>query len=234
MIEWQQTHWWFRARRVLLKTILDKYLPQKSLKILEIGCGTGGNLSMLKQYGDVSAMEMEPSAAENAAKLSGTEIKIGWLPDNIPFTQTFDVICLFDVLEHVEDDKAALLEITQLLKPGGIILLTVPAHQWLYGAHDRMHYHFRRYSSPALKKIIPSDDMETIKFSHFNFILFPILVLSRLMDMVFKHETPTGYNTPNIFLNTLLYTIFSLESYLMDIKNVPFGGSAIVILKASR
>jgi len=73
--------------------------------------------------------------------------------------------------------------------------------------------------------------MEIIKFSHFNFILFPILVLSRLMDSVFKHETPTGYNTPNKFLNTLLYSIFSMESYLTDIKHIPFGGSAIVIFK---
>lgn len=152
MIEWQQTHWWFKARRVLLKTILDKYLPQKSLKILEIGCGAGGNLSMLKQYGDVFAMEMETSAAEYA----------------------------------------------------------------------------------ALKKLLHIDGMETIWCSHFNFILFPALVLSRLTDKLSRPENSAGYQIPGKFINTLLFSLFSLEKYLIHKMEIPFGGSAFAVLKTKK
>jgi 2-polyprenyl-3-methyl-5-hydroxy-6-metoxy-1,4-benzoquinol methylase len=231
MTETQQNHWWYKARQVLLKTILHKYLSPGPLTILEIGCGTGGNLSMLKKYGTVFAMEMDSFAADYAAKHSNSAVKIGWLPDNIPFKEKFDVICLFDVLEHVEDDKTALLKITQLLNPCGIIILTVPAHQWLYGTHDKMHHHFRRYSSSALRKIIPSEDMEIIKRSHFNFILFPFLVLSRLMDKKLKPEKSSGYQTPEKFINAIFFTLFSLEKHLINRINVPFGGSAYLILK---
>jgi SAM-dependent methyltransferase len=230
LIERQQRHWWYKGRRVILKSILNKYLSPSSLKILEIGCGTGGNLSLLKQYGTVSAMEMNPFAAAYAAKLSGMEIKTGRLPDNIPFKEQFDVICLFDVLEHIADDKSAFLKTSKMLKPGGIIVLTVPAHKWLYGIHDTIAHHFRRYSSADLKKL-SINEMNLLRFSHFNFILFPFLILSRLIDKRLKAEKSAGYQTPVKLINTLLCFLFSLEKHLITKMSFPFGGSAFAVLK---
>jgi SAM-dependent methyltransferase len=233
MMEAQKKHWWFKARRELIKTALDKYLPSRSLDILEIGSGTGGNLSMLQQYGNVSAMEKDPFAATWAERLTGIKIKLGSLPDNIPFTEKYDVICLFDVLEHIADDKTAFLKVIKLLKPGGIIFLTVPAHQWLYGVHDKINHHYRRYSSSALKKIITFDGLSIKKFSHFNFLLFPFMLFSRLIDKIHKPEKSFGYNIPGNLLNTLFYYVFSLEKYIINKIYLPFGGSVFAVIKAN-
>ena len=231
MAEQQQSHWWFRARRKILYAILDKHLPSRNLKILEVGCGTGGNLLMLKRYGEVFAMEMDEFALKHVAETFDIDVRFGRLPDDIPFDGKFDVVCLFDVLEHIEDDGTALLKIQERLNPNGTIILTVPSHQWLYGSHDKMLHHFRRYSTAALKKLVSINNLKIIKFSHFNFLLFPLLVLARLMDLINKPEESTGYKTPNVFLNGLLYTTFSLERYIVDAVSFPFGGSAFVILK---
>ena len=107
MAKQQETHWWFKARREILHTILKKYIPTKRADILEIGCGTGGNLLMLKKFGRVSAMEMDKFASDYASKTTGIAVKKGWLPDNIPFQKKFDVICMFDVLEHIIQQAGA-------------------------------------------------------------------------------------------------------------------------------
>lgn len=234
MIKGQENHWWFKARRKILNSILKKYIPSGKIKIFEIGCGTGGNFPMLKKFGDVFAMEMNEFASKYAAAATGLDVRIGWLPDNIPFNEKFDVICMFDVLEHIKDDKSALQEIQKLLNPGGIVILTVPAHQWLYGSHDRMHYHHRRYSTKVLKKIIFNFNMKILRLSHFNFLLFPLIILARLIDIMMKPEESTGYSIPNTILNKLLYTIFSLEKYLINRITFPFGASIFAILKSSQ
>jgi hypothetical protein len=113
-----------------------------------------------------------------------------------------------------------------------MIILTAPFHQWVYGLHDKMLHHFRRYSTAALKKVVTIKNLTIIKFSHFNFLLMSLMILLRLIDLIIKPEESTGYKTPNVFLNGLLYTIFSLERYILDVDvNFSFGGSAFVILK---
>jgi len=227
----QENHWWFKARREHIRTILKKYTPNRNIKILEIGCGTGANLSMLKEYGEVYAMEMNEFASGYASETTGLEIKIGWLPDNIPFDEKFNIVCLFDVIEHVKDDKTALKELQKLLLPDGIAIITVPAHPLLYGVHDKMHHHYRRYSTKALRKIIDESHMKTLKISHFNFLLFPALLITRIIDIILKPERSTGYSIPNPFLNKILYKIFLSEKFSLNLISVPFGGSAFVILK---
>lgn len=230
----EETHWWFKARRRILYTILKKNIPAKQRAILEIGCGTGGNLSMLKEFGRVSAIEMDDYASTYASKMTGIDVKTGWLPDNIPVQEKFDAICMFDVLEHVKDDELALEKIRNLLNPNGILILTVPAHQWLYGPHDKMHHHYRRYSAKTLKRILPINNMEVIRISHFNFFLFPLLIIARIVDIFLKQKKSIGYNTPNKLLNILFYKIFVFERCFLNRINFPFGGSAFAIAKKYR
>ncbi len=231
MIVMQENHWWFRARRKILFSILKKHISSGNCSILEIGCGTGGNLSMLKKLGQVSAMEMNEFSVNYASKNNSIPVKTGWLPDNIPFTKKFDVICLFDVLEHIQNDQAALKAAIKMLNPGGIIMLTIPAHKWLFGSHDKMHNHYRRYSSKDLKKKIAVSGIKLIRLSHFNFLLFPVLMITRAFDLIVDPETALGYSTPNKILNTILYSVFSLEKYLINKISLPFGGSVFAIVK---
>lgn len=231
MIEMQENHWWFRARRKILFNILKKHICNGNSSILEIGCGTGGNLSMLKNFGNVSAIEMDEFSANYASKKYNVPVKTGWLPDNIPFEKKFDIICLFDVLEHIQDDQTALKTVVKMLHPDGIIFLTVPAHQWLFGSHDKMHLHYRRYSSRDLKNKISVCNIKLVRLSHFNFLLFPVLLVTRVFDLIVKPKTAIGYSTPNKAFNKVLYSIFSLETHLLNKINIPFGGSIFTIMK---
>jgi len=231
MIEQQENHWWFKARRKIIHTILKKKISSKNTTILEIGCGTGSNLLMLREFGHVSAMEMDKFALDHASKITGIDVKTGWLPDNIPFQGKFDLICMFDVLEHIKDDTLALIKTRKMLNPNGILILTVPSHSWLYGTHDKIHHHYRRYSTKALKKILNISKIKILKTSHLNFFLFPALVLARIADAFYEQKKTIGYKTPRKLLNTLLYKIFVFERYLIAKINVPFGGSVIVLAK---
>jgi len=156
---------------------------------------------------------------------------MGWLPDNIPYNEKFDLICMFDVLEHIQDDKKALIKIAGLLKPAGTLIITVPAYSWLYGAHDKMLHHFRRYSKNTLNEIINYSDLKVLKSSYFNTLLFPLVILARLTDMLKNSDASIGYSTPNNIVNHLFYRVFSIETILLNKTNLPFGASIVAVCR---
>jgi len=235
MALFQERHWWFRARRDILCTIIGNLeLPEKT-SILEIGCGTGGNIGMLKQFGYVSAMDTDELAVAWAKKISHLKIDKGGLPDNFPFyPHKFDLICLFDVLEHIERDLDALKETIKWLKDEGWIIITVPAHMFLFGIHDINMHHFRRYSKEKLKQMLMGLNLEIVKLTYFNTILFPAMILARCLDYFIKGENSTGYNIPYLFLNQLLYRLFTMEKQIINIMDMPVGSSLIAVCKKSR
>jgi SAM-dependent methyltransferase len=150
------THWWYRARRDILADYLTRYgaLP-KNAKILEIGCGTGHNLPMLAEFGEIDAIEIDPAAREIASERLGKPVGAAPLPElpGVP-RKHYDLIAVLDVVEHIEDDVAALKAMADCLAPGGKILIAVPAHAWLWSAHDVVNHHHRRYSKATLKTAI--------------------------------------------------------------------------------
>lgn len=233
MINQEKDHWWFKARREILDSYLnDLHLPEDA-SILEIGCGTGGNILTLQQYGTVKAIEMDTFAIEYA-KSTGAEIRQGDLPDNFPYDEKFDLICMFDVLEHIEKDHETLRILKHYLKPHGKLFITVPAYQWLYGSHDKLLHHKRRYSRQDLVQKLNSSKFDIEKLSFFNTLLFPFVLIARILDILSPSNTSTGYGTPNKILNSIFYSVFRSEKNILKIMRFPFGTSIIVLVTHSK
>ena len=235
MAETEAKHWWFSGRRsILYKTLESMNLPPDS-KILEVGCGTGGNLQMLAKFGDVSAFEMDATAREIAVEKTNNSyaIQAGYCPDNIPFKdQQFDLICMFDVLEHIERDTETLTSLMCKLKKNGRILITVPAYQWLFGPHDEFLHHKRRYYEKDLREKCTSAELKALRVSYFNTILFPLACAARVKDKLFGNKAATGTSIPPMLINKLFTVIFSAERFLLKYINLPFGVSLLCILTA--
>lgn len=236
MAEMESRHWWFCGRRAILTQIIGSFdLPQNS-RILEVGCGTGGNLEMLGKFGNVSALEMDEAARAIASeKTSGRfDIRAGCCPDKIPFTeQKFDLICIFDVLEHIDKDTETLLSVGKLLKKNGRILVTVPAYQWLYGAHDIFLHHKRRYTANQLQKKITAANLKACKISYFNILLFPLAAIVRLKDRWLGNATASGTKVPPLIINILFRKLFGFERFLLQRIDLPFGVSLLGVLEAT-
>ena len=165
MAELDQRHWWYRARREVLAALIRRLAcPPPNARVLEIGCGTGHNLSMLGQFGRVDALELDEEARAVAEKRLGRSVMSAPLPEiaGVPDGH-YDLIGAFDVIEHIADDDAAVATIAAKLKPGGKFVMTVPAHQWMWSAHDVVNHHKRRYSRRQLKALIEASPLRLDK-----------------------------------------------------------------------
>ena len=230
MITQEKKHWWFKARREIISNELKKLNLNNNLKVLEIGCGLGGNISTLKQFGEVYAIEMDEFAV-SYAKEQTPHVRQGSLPHDFPFQEKFDLICMFDVLEHIEEDDETLSFIKNQLEEDGILFITVPAYQWLYGSHDKLLHHKRRYTQSALIKKIEDKKYQVIKSTYFNSLLFPLVVIARVIDLFSVSKSSIGYKTPNSLLNSIFYTIFRIEKKILNSVNFIFGTSIIIVAK---
>lgn len=226
------THWWYRARRDILADYLARYgaLPANA-RILEIGCGTGHNLPMLAQFGDVDAIEIDPAAREIASDRLGKRVGSAPLPalPGVP-RAAYDLVAVLDVVEHIEDDVAALRAMGTLLRPGGKILIAVPAHQWMWSAHDVVNHHYRRYSKETLKAAIVEAGLKPDKLGYFNSLLFPLAAGARLLGRMTGREDSDD-SPPPPAINSLFETIFRLERHLVGRMPMAPGVSLVTLAK---
>lgn len=230
----EESHWWYLGRRAVLTSILSRMDLPPNARILEIGCGTGGNLEMLAAFGKVRGMEMDAAARELAAQKSQNrvEIRAGACPNDIPFAgEQFDLICLFDVLEHIAEDEETLSALHGLLAPGGKLLITVPAYPWLWSAHDVFYHHKRRYTRKELIAKARDAGLSIRRASHFNACLLPLAVAGRLKDRIFRTSTTCGTKMLPAPVNFAFGTIFGAERFLLRGCNLPFGLSLLAILE---
>ncbi|MDB5700185.1 MAG: class SAM-dependent methyltransferase [Sphingomonadales bacterium] len=224
-------HWWYVARRDVLHDLIARYIPlPTNARILEIGCGTGHNLSMLAKFGTVEGSELDPASRAIAIERFGPVIGDARLPelDRIEDGR-YDMVALLDVLEHVEDDVAALKGIAKRLKPGGRILVTVPQYQWLWSGHDVANHHFKRYSKKSLRAAVAASGLEMQKLSSFNSLLFPLAAANRIAAQV-RHREGSEDALPPAPVNSLFRTIFGLERHLIGRVPMPPGVSLAAIL----
>ena len=231
MAELDKRHWWFVARRRILRSLIErKVRPPKEARILEIGCGTGHNLGMLSEFGALEATELDAGARELASSRLGRAVAEAALPDLSMFpASSFDLIALLDVLEHVENDATALAAIRSRLKVGGKLLVTVPANRWMWSAHDAAHHHHRRYTKRQLRDAATNAGLRIDLLSHFNTLLFPPIAVARLAGKLLGRDRADDSIPPGP-VNGILRGIFELEAPLVGRVPLPFWVSLVAIL----
>jgi SAM-dependent methyltransferase len=234
MAELDSRHWWYRARREILAELISRRIAlPPDPRILEIGCGTGHNLVMLQRFGRVDAIEIDPAARAIASKRLGRPVMDSPLPALTGVEdRAYDLVAILDVLEHVEADREALESIARKLKPGGRILVAVPAHPWMWSAHDVVNHHKRRYTRKTLNAVVESAGLKLEMMSWFNSLLFPLAAAARFAGKVRKKEDSDD-KLPPAPLNALFQAVFGLERYAIGRLPLPPGVSLVAIVSAS-
>lgn len=229
-----QTHWWYTARRrVLAAFITREIMLPPNARILEIGCGTGHNVPMLRGFGTVDAVELDDAARAVASQRLGIDVVGASLPGLEGIAErNYDLVAILDVIEHVADDSAGLAAIARRLKPGGKVLITVPAHQWMWSAHDTLNHHHRRYSKKSLGALVAGAGLTLERMSYFNSLLFPLAVAARLASKASGREGG-GDAVPVAPVNRLFDRLFGAEAYLVGRIPLPPGLSLVAVASAT-
>jgi SAM-dependent methyltransferase len=231
MAEQDEVHWWYVARRRILHDLIAREvrLPQQA-RILEVGCGTGHNFDMLRGFGRLDAIEVDGEARALATRRLGHAVASAPLPELEGIAdRAYHLVALLDVLEHVDGDQAALESIAAKLAPGGRILVTVPAYQWMWSAHDVAHHHKRRYSRATLRAAAVAAGLGVERIGYFNSLLFPVAAAARVAGRLIGREGSDD-RLPPAPLNALLRGIFGLERHMVGRVPLPFGVSLFALL----
>lgn len=229
----ESTNFWFKARNELIVWALGRYSPEAH-HFLEVGCGTGFVLSGI-------------AGAFPGMALSGSEIFLAGLSHaaervpsarfmqmdarHVPFVEEFDAVGAFDVLEHIAEDDAVLAQLHKALKPGGVLLLSVPQHPWLWSASDEYACHVRRYTRLDIETKVRSAGFSLMRSTSFVTSILPIMVLSRAVQNWRKTVfNPVAELNVNPIVNRFLYAALRIELSLIRFGlNYSLGGSRFIV-----
>ncbi len=230
--EIEDTHWWFRGRREIFTRLLAP-LAGAPLRILDIGFGTGAMLTFLQRYGSVVGMDMSVEAIQFARTRCNAPMLLGDIT-RIPLeTAAVDLVTAFDIVEHVEDDVAALAELARVCRPGGHMLVTVPAFQFLWGNQDIVSHHRRRYTLAELGARVRAAGFVPNRLSYFNAILFPAVAAVRVARRLRGEpqgeiKSDFGMTRPGL-VNDTLTRIFAAEGRWLARWRLPVGVSLVCL-----
>jgi SAM-dependent methyltransferase len=231
LAEIERWHFWFVARRHLVDGLLKIACPRGVGRLLDVGCGTGTNATMLRAHGRrVVCVDYRPEGLNAAARgQRGDAVFVQASATHLPFVDgAYDAVTALDVLEHV-DDKAALEEIRRVLRPGGSLLITVPAMPCLWSVRDDEAGHLRRYRRRMLIGMVSSCRLELQRVTYYQCFLFP-LVLVRVLRR--KSAAARDYEEqPRPLLNRVLCWINRVEVGLTRFISWPFGSSLVAVCR---
>lgn len=237
----QTVHWWFKGKSYIVSKMYEKYCRKnrdnRSDKILDIGCGMGLTLESLGKYGEIFGSDVENEAVEYCRigfekNYAESHINVGSLPYNIPFQETFDAVVALDVIEHVEDDNAALTEIYKIINENGHLLLTVPALMCMWSGNDELNHHYRRYTKDELEGKIKKAGFEIEKISYYNSFLFvPAFLVRKIKNLLHIKSSDVAINAKDSWINRILTYIFKSEGKWLDKHNFIIGVSLICVAR---
>ncbi|MCW3023105.1 MAG: hypothetical protein JWR30_2427 [Conexibacter sp.] len=234
MLSSDERHWWYRGRRRVLRAQLDRLPLAPGARLLDAGCGSGRTLDELVRYGRVSGIDLSPQAVAAAQRRGHQDVRVGRV-EQLPFADgTFDVVTCLDVIEHTPDDRASLAELRRVVRPGGLLLATVPAYQGLWSWHDEVNLHFRRYDSASLRAAAREAGWEVVGDTHFNSLLLAPAAAVRLAQRRRRRHAHSDLDLTPPRLNGLLELPLRLEARLVAAgTRLPAGLSLLAVLRRS-
>lgn len=233
--EIEDRHWWFVGRRELFLRLLDRHLGPDAggRRVLDVGCGTGTMLGHLARYGSAEGIDASEEAVAFCHERGLDRVRRAeGVP--LPFDDaSFDLVTALDVIEHADDDGELLRELRRVAKPGGTLLVSVPAFMFLWGPQDEISHHRRRYTRPRLREAVSAAGWTPRRLSYFNTFLFPPIAAVRVLRRE-RPERPLRSDfelTKPGRLNSLLARVFAAEAPLVDRVDLPFGVSILALAR---
>jgi SAM-dependent methyltransferase len=231
----QEDHWWFVGRRQLFSRELARLSLDRRAVTFDTGTSTGTNLRMLRDFGfcNVTGLDLSDEAIRFCTEKGLGHVKKGDV-NALPFAdETFELCLATDIIEHVDDDIGALRELNRALKPGGHLLITVPAFASLWGLQDKVSHHKRRYHLRELKAKAETAGFTVERRYYFNFILFAPIFLARQIIRIagLEDRLKSENEVYSPFINRILLPIFALDARLAPMLRLPFGVSILMLAK---
>lgn len=227
------SHWWYLGMRRIVDSMAKKYLDcSRSYRILDAGCGTGGMMQYLRRFGTVSGVDIADEALNRCRHRDLSRLARGSV-EHLPFaSNSFDLLVSFDVICHraVSNDGLALSEFQRVLSLGGLLVLRVPAYNWLRGSHDVAVHTIRRYSRGELGRKLFEVGFVIQKITYANCFLFPVAAIKRLLEGSRRPLRP-DLDLPSPWMNRTLLAALSLEAVILRNASLPWGLSVLAVAK---
>ena len=230
----EDRHWWYRGRRIVLEGVIAGLGLPPQARILDAGCGSGRNMIELARHGTVTGVELSDTSVAAARERNSGEVIEGSVLE-MPFEDgAFDLAVSLDVIEHLQDDVAALRELRRTVAPGGSLLVTVPAYQWLWSGHDEINHHHRRYTKRSLQAAAQQAGWHQVRTTYFNSLLLPAAIILRVLDRMSTKTTESSLDlwVPPEPLNWLLERPLVLEAAMIARGGrIPAGLSLLAVFR---
>lgn len=233
MSRMQDRHWWYEGRRRILESVLQRVYAEgvPDGTIYDLGCGVGANLALFERFAPTVGVDSSPEAVAycRAHQRSRVELRdldrLEGLPD-----ESGSIVVLADVIEHLDDEQPCLAAARRLLKPGGALIVTVPAYMFLWSAADDVSHHRRRYTEPQLAQVI-AQKFRVARTSYFSTLLFPPIAAGRFVEILLRRDGSDAAAVPPDPINRALSAIFAAEKHLLARAHLPFGASILCVAR---
>lgn len=217
----QPDYWWYRARTSLLHAALGDHLGDPE-RVLDVGSADGPSVSWMHGNHQRFAIDVDPRGLTPGHDVCASALAL-------PFADaTFDVVGAFDVIEHCEPESVAVAELARVLRPGGRLLLSVPAYQWAWSDHDVRAGHHRRYTRPRIRAAVEAADLQVLRSTYAFAGVFPVFAAERVARRLRRHSAPAGLPTAPAAVDRALVAVSSAEARLLHRLDLPFGSSVFL------
>ena len=235
MFEMEEAHWWYVGMRAITASLLNGAGGLEK-RVLDAGCGTGGMLAPLARYGRTVGLDLAGEALTYCRQRSPEALVCRGTVEALPFADaSFDLVTSFEVLYHlrVGDDQQAVRELARVLRPGGLLLLRLPAYDFLRSRHDRAVHTRHRYRAAEVRRKVEAAGLAVERLSYANCLLFPAALAERLGEQVLWKRPSTEVSRGMVggWLTGLFTGALTLEARLLPRGNLPFGLSVVCLAR---